>query len=285
MELNQSTVSVGVTCEVDMGDYQLRFKRTLREGATAEMRDETLRHLKYAARLLRDGAFKVETEEATKRTKYSETPHGEPRVVLFGDLYVKGGKGWYEVLGLKITEYTSTQDILNMVLLNLEDGIAVTTNVTPFPHQQSQPDQGQNPGRANQSGNQQQPADGSTPPRQLKKLEKGTQLVNGEWVSVTVVKIAHSSSKQGVGMWEFFNPYGVNPGQHPSHMMTLYADNEMRMESVGDFLEGLNLQMGSSITGRWNYIGQIIIKPDDLDKDGNPKRFINVKEIVEVNSG
>lgn len=89
---------------------------------------------------------------------------------------------------------------------------------------------------------------------------------DGQIVEIDIAKIERVASKSGVGCYKF---YRANM-QHPERM-DIYEDNERTPEGVKQFLSGLRLAFGGSVTGSYKVVFQISVKGD--------KRYWNIQSI------
>jgi hypothetical protein len=208
------------------GDLKVMFTTTVREGATAEMVNETKRHFLKTAQLVYENKHLDATDAAwNKRTDWNPAAvrHGEPRVCIYGDVPVKRETDTVTISVNKFTEFTTALDMVNHLYIIAE---CVKLPATCHASAQQPPAQmstetvrevlgsgsqrrvGDTPVTAPVASGQ---SDSGTPHFDLFPRDTPSRMAFGaQWnekqVSTTILKIVRSfSKKDGTPEWECYN--------------------------------------------------------------------------------
>lgn len=220
---------------------------TAREGADVEMVEETLRHFRYAVKVLELGGN--ETPAAQPRTQC--LPSDEPRVVVWGDVLVKVGDTMHLFSINQCTEDTHAQDIVNQVwmlaqALALDEDNSNLPSSKPAAQPPPAPAAQPQPAAARAATPMQVPLGGITPVGSFDNKLKEDYLKHGV-IEVNLSKIAKTYDRKGTLTYELYSTFGdaLLPSKFPA--VRVYSDNKFLPAEVRDYLEALPIEAGEEM--------------------------------------
>jgi hypothetical protein len=284
-ELAQGPLYVASSREQYRNDSGLvvTFTTTVREGATAEMVNETKRHFLEAAKAVYEFRAIASTDEKwSKRTDWNppQAPHGEPRVNIFGDVVVTLGTGKVTVSVNKFTEYTSAFDMARHLLM-----VAECVKLPMNGHASSTPPVSTETARqALGSGGERRVGNSTPAPQASGQSDSGTPHFEqfpqnaearaafgmeyaGKVVSFTARKIEKKfDANTGDPEWQFFE---IPTHQFPMVRSTL---TYIRDEATKTYLP----KLPNTIEGEWRVVCYV-------NKKADGKVYFNINKVEPVN--
>jgi hypothetical protein len=244
------------------------FTTTVREGATADMVNETKRHFLEAAKALYEFRAIASTDEKwSKRTDWNpaQAPHGEPRVNIFGDVVVALGTGKVTVSMNKFTEYTTAFDMARHCLM-----VAECIKLPMNGHASSTPPAVPTPAAtpAPQAGGQ---SDSGTPhfeqfPQNAEARAAFGMEYAGKVVSFTARKIEKKfDANTGDPEWQFFE---IPTHQYP---MVRSTAQYIRDDATKTYLP----KLPNTIEGEWRVVCYV-------NKKADGKVYFNINKVEPV---